>query len=260
MKSVRKSCFEPPFLICVFVLGLAGVCKTMVIGWFDVQLEKLPFELRKSLTLLDESELGPYKTVRKYAIENQDILKELGTEEYLQWELEDSETQVNSPVRYCSLFITYYNRPDRVPHVPEECYVGAGNQQLGRKSVMLHVPGKEASNSHEREIEARYLVFARQNLDMWSPNSKYSVFYVFNVNGKYANDRTEVRKILGGNLFGKYSYFSKIEWRFYGSTLGNTTAPTKEEAAGASEKLLSFVLPVLENEHWPDWAEANQRK
>lgn len=255
-----KPLLQPSFLICVFVLGLAGVCKTTAINWFGVQLEKLPFELRKSLVLLDESALGPYKAVRKHTVENQDILKELGTEEYIQWELEDGEADDGSGVRYCSLFVTYYNRPDRVPHVPEECYVGGGNQQLGRESVTLYVRSKEVSNSYSKKIEARYLVFVRQSLDMWSPNSKYSVFYVFNVNGEYANDRTEVRKILGGNLFGKYSYFSKVEWRFYGSTLGNITVPTKEEAVRASEKLLSFVLPVLEEGHWPDWAEANRRK
>ena len=95
---------------------------------------------------------------------------------------------------------------------------------------------------------------------MWASNSKYSVLYVFNVNGEYANDRTEVRNILGRNLFGKYSYFSKIEWRFYGRSLGNLSVPSKEESIQASEKLLAVLLPVLENEHWPDWEEANRRE
>ena len=260
MKSVFKSCLQPSFLICVVVLGLAGVCKTMVIELIDVQLEKLPFELRQSLTLLDESAFEPYKVVRKHSIENQDILKELGTEEYIQWELEDSEANEGSPVRYCSLFITYYNLPDRVPHVPEECYVGGGNQQLGRESIKLYVLSTDTSNSYGKEIEARYLTFVRKSGNMWAPNSKYSVFYVFNVNNQYANDRTEVRKILGGNLFGKYSYFSKVEWRFYGNMLGSMIVPTKEDSIQASERLLSYVLPVLEDGHWPDWAEANRRK
>jgi hypothetical protein len=247
-------------LICAAVLGLAGVCKTTAINWFGVQTEKLPFELQQSLTLLGESTLGPYNVVRKHTIKNQDILKELGTDEYLQWELEDSEANEGSAVRYCSLFVTYYNLPDRVPHVPEECYVGGGNQQLGREGITLYVPSKESSNSNKRQIESRYLTFVRKSGNMWAPNSKYSVFYVFNVNNQYANDRTEVRKILGGNLFGKYSYFSKVEWRFYGNRLGNMIVPTKEDSVGASEKLLSYVLPVLEEEHWPDWAEANRRK
>jgi len=260
MKSVFKSCLQPSFLICVCVLGLAGVSKTMVIKLIGVQLEKLPFELQQSLTLLDESALGPYKVVRKHTIENQDILKELGTEEYIQWELEDSEADVNSSVRNCSLFVTYYNRPDRVPHVPEECYVGGGNRQLARESLPLYVSRTGVEQGYQRKIYARYLVFIRKSLNIWAPNSKYSVFYVFNVNGEYANDRTEVRNILGRNLFGKYSYFSKIEWRFYGGSLGNVTIPIKDESIRASEKLLSFVLPVLEGKHWPDWAEANRRK
>jgi hypothetical protein len=30
-------------------------------------------------------------------------------------------------------------------------------------------------------------------------------------------------------------------------------APSKEEAVAAGEKLLAVVLPVLEEEHWPDF-------
>jgi hypothetical protein len=256
MKSGVKSHFQPAFLICAVVLGVAGVCKTMAIEWIGIQTEKLPFELQKSLSLMDESALGSYRVVSKHKVENKDVLKELGTDEYLQWQLEDIDEAEGSAVRHCSLFITYYNRPDRVPHVPEECYVGGGNQQLARESIVLKV----RKDPDDKEIATRYLVFVQKSLNMWASNSKYSVLYVFNVNGEYANDRTEVRNILGRNLFGKYSYFSKIEWRFYGRSLGNLSVPSKEESIQASEKLLGVLLPVLENEHWPDWEEANRRE
>ncbi|MBE3143177.1 MAG: hypothetical protein IMZ61_04535, partial [Planctomycetes bacterium] len=70
-------------------------------------------------------------------------------------------------------------------------------------------------------------------------------------NGKYG-DRDDVRKTLNRNLFGKFSYFSKVEWKFFNRTPGRITYPNKQEALAASEKLLTFILPVLEKEHWPN--------
>jgi hypothetical protein len=54
---------------------------------------------------------------------------------------------------------------------------------------------------------------------------------------------------LNKNLFGKYSYFSKIELVFNQSL----SAPSKQEAIEASEKVLGVILPILEKDHWPDW-------
>jgi hypothetical protein len=73
--------------------------------------------------------------------------------------------------------------------------------------------------------------------------------YFFKVNGQYAGSREEARIALNKNLFGKYSYFCKVELVFNVSSV----APSKEEAVAASEKLLAVILPILEQEHWPDW-------
>jgi hypothetical protein len=56
------------------------------------------------------------------------------------------------------------------------------------------------------------------------------------------------------NLFGKYSYFSKVEWDFSGrSGHGTKIRPNQDEIVEASEKLLNVLVPLLEKEHWPDW-------
>jgi hypothetical protein len=89
-----------------------------------VYLEKEHLPLKEPLHLLDESTLVPYKVTAKGEIDNEEIVKSLGTSDYLKWNLEDPDAAVNSPVRYCSLFITYYGLPDVIPHVPEECYMG----------------------------------------------------------------------------------------------------------------------------------------
>ncbi|MGA2093785.1 MAG: hypothetical protein ABSH16_10320, partial [Sedimentisphaerales bacterium] len=61
----------------------------------------------------------------------------------------------------------------------------------------------------------------------------------------------QTRRILNKNLFGKFSYFSKVEWKFYGNNFGRMIYPDKQEAVAASEKLLKVILPVLEQQCWP---------
>jgi hypothetical protein len=53
-----------------------------------------------------------------------------------------------------------------------------------------------------------------------------------------------------GDLSSEYSYFSKVEISF--SNLRGIY-PDKEQAIDATEKLLKVLLPVLEENHWPDW-------
>jgi hypothetical protein len=57
---------------------------------------------------------------------------------------------------------------------------------------------------------------------------------------------------LDKNLFGKHSYFSKVELKFFNTRFGTRIYPAKKEAIAASQKLLSTLLPVLEKEYWPE--------
>ena len=129
----KKSYLEPAFLISVVLLVAAAV-GTNKFGL----IEKNPLPLKISLDKLDEDGLGPYKVLTKPSITNEEILESLGTNDYIQWVLEDTET-ANDTVRRMLLFITYYGKPDRVPHVPEECYTGGGFQQLASNSVQFNV-------------------------------------------------------------------------------------------------------------------------
>jgi hypothetical protein len=144
------------------------------------------------------------------------------------------------------LFVTYYPLPDVVPHRPEECYIGGGLQGIKFETVMLRV----TQGLNEREIKTRYLVFADTKSDVSFGETSFPILYTFSVNGKYG-DRYDVRNTLNWNSFSKFSYFSKVEWKFYNVTSGRTTYPNKREALAASEKLLAVILPVLEKEHWP---------
>ncbi|MFA5252474.1 MAG: hypothetical protein WC454_07810 [Phycisphaerae bacterium] len=236
--AYTKTYMQPAFLICAAILAVSGAGMSLAVKGFGIYLKKDPSPLKKSLDLLDETSLAPYKVVSKDKIESGDIVESLGTENYIQWLLEDLNAPPDSTVRYCSLFITYYELPDKVPHVPEECYMGSGFQRLASDSVTIGLGA--------REIPVRYLVFTSTSSDYWQKTTQFPVLYLFRVNEDYGNSREDV----------KHSYFCKVEWKFFNTGLGaagrrGNVYPAKEEAVAASQKLLSVILPILEKEHWP---------
>jgi len=238
---------QPAFLMCVFVLAAGGIGMSTTMKKLGIILEKEPLPLKESLDLLDEGGLWPYEVVLpKLRIENKEVLKSLGTSDYIQWVVEDAEEPEGSAVKRFLLFITYYPLPDRVPHVPEECWTGGGYQRLARASVTLDVENETGFRVH---IPAKYLVFGPRKTGLWQNGQRIPNIYFFKVNGQYAGSREEARIALNKNLFGKSSYFSKVELVFNRSSV----VPNKEAAVIASEKLLSVILPVLEQKHWPQW-------
>ena len=243
--KLRTTYFQPAFLICAAVLATAGIGMSIAIEHFEIYLAKEPLPLKKTLELLDEKGLGPYKVVSKGKIQNEEIVENLGTKDYIQWVLEDSDAPTNNTVHRCLLFITYYSLPDRVPHVPEECYTGGGYQRLSSEPIVFEInkPGSK------EKIPTRYLVFGSKNHNYPRRSERFPVLYFFKVNGLYANSREQARIILNKNLFRESSYFCKVELVFNQSLI----TAAKEETIAAGKKLLAVILPILEREHWPDW-------
>jgi hypothetical protein len=249
MRNIRnniRAYFQPAFLICVAILTTAGAGMSIAVKSFGVYLKKEPLPLKKSLEFLDESDLASYRVISKIKIENEEIITALGTEDYIQWVLEDTEAVDNSAAEKCMLFITYYQLPDRVPHVPEECYAGGGFQRLASDSVTLEISNNAG---FERKLQGKHLVFGNTKANLWQRGEKFPVLYLFKVNGEYAASREEARIALNKNLFRKSSYFCKVEMVFNQTLI----PPNKEQAIKAGEKLLAVILPVLETKHWPDW-------
>jgi hypothetical protein len=242
INAILKPYLQPAFLICVGVLAAAGLGMSVTIQTFEIYLQKEPLPIKKSLEKMDESKLGPYEIVKKIKIENEEIVKSLGTEEYIQWIFRDTDPIEGNPLTSGMLFVTYYKKPDRVPHVPEECYTGGGYQRVKTENIEFSLEMPDGI----RQIPGRYLVFGSQST--WSGMHTFPVLYLFRVNGVYAGSREQARLTLNKNVFGKYSYFCKIEIVFN----QQSENPTKQHAIQASEKLLGVVLPELESEHWPD--------
>jgi hypothetical protein len=255
MNKQYSALLRPAFIVCVALLVVSAATKSIVIKTLGVQLTKLPIELKKPLDQMDSKKLAPYEVQNKQAITNQDVLESLGTEKYIQWMLEDKSAAPESPVRLCSLFITYYTgNPDMVPHVPDECYVGGGNSRLKGETLTVDIPWP--GQKEPAAIAMQYVLFGRQDNSLLQADNQFSVQYLFKANGQFCGDRTATRTVLGSNFFCKYSYFAKIEWRFYGK---NSAQPNQEETLEATGKLLTVLLPVLEEDHWPDWEKANRK-
>lgn len=264
MSSAFRSILTPSFLLCSGILAVASVSKEFAIRQMGVYFSKSPLPLKASFEKMDETKLAPYIVQKKNRITNRDVLDSLGTEEYLQWELEDPEVPQDSPLRFCSLFITYYTgNPDMVPHVPDECYVGGGNRKLGGEILQIPID-KNSIPANIRHlipdtIGIQSVLFSQKSQDLVPMEKELRVQYFFKANGKYASGRTETRTILGSNFLSPYSYFCKVEWKFYGIGFADILYPDKEQVIEGSRKLLSILLPILEADHWPDWEKANQK-
>jgi hypothetical protein len=252
-KTGIKSFLKPAFSVCLAVLLSAAFAKEAVIRKLGVQMVKQPIALQHPLEEMDAAALAPFELKRETRIPNRDVLESLGTDQYLQWLLEDPEAEPGSPTRYCSLFITYYTgNPDMVPHVPDECYVGGGNERQAGGLVSIDVPRNEG----DQKLDFQYVAFT--NFDSKTlREDNFSVQYFFHANGKYSGSRTDTRLILGSNWFSKYSYFCKVEWKFYGIGSFGLIYPDREQTLQASGKLMEKLLPELEKNHWPDWGKIN---
>lgn len=233
---------QPAFVLCAAVLALTvgGMSR------LGLYLKKEPLPLKKPLDELDAGKLAPYRVAARHRIENEEILRSLGTEDYIQWVLEDPGVSQNNPVREIVAFITYYGLSDRVPHVPEECYTGGGYQRLNTDTA---VDLRIGQAQDLRTVPGRYLLFAKKAGDISLAPQQFPVLYFFRVNGEYAGGRDDTRMALNKNIFRRHSYFCKVELVFNQSL----AAPSKEDAVAAGERLLAVLLPVLEREHWPDW-------
>lgn len=254
MNSVLKQYTRPAFLICVGVLAFFVGGMAFMQHGFEILLDKEHIMPKKPFDQLDTSKLHPFKEIMKSKIEDKEILESLGTEDYLKLVIEDTETVPVSSTSRFTLFITYYGKADAVPHVPEECYTGGGfkkNNELS-EAIIFNLPESDLQTSETvRKVPGQYIVFEKARSEFWEPVIRFPVAYFFVVNGKLANTRTEARMILAGNFRGKHSYFSKVEMIFNASA----NDPPKEEVKKACEKLLSVLLPVLLQDHYPSRAD-----
>lgn len=244
--GIGASVFTLPFVMCLLVLTAAAFGRMAVVRWLNVVTRKEPIPLRKSLSALDKLRLGDYKFLKAHLL-SEAIENSLGTDEYIDWVLEDSSvTRRVDPRRYVHLFVTYYTGgPNLAPHTPDVCYLGSGyqpKQAHENRKVAVPALGEGA------EVPVRVCTFCKTAI---FNQDEPTVVYTFNANGRFTSTRNGVRNLTHG-LRDKYAYFSKVEVSFGGPGCRPPNLG-REESVAAASKILNVVLPLLVQEHWPDW-------
>jgi hypothetical protein len=191
--------------VATLAVSAAGLQLVQALGW--VTLIKKPLPIRKPLVDFGRGTFEPQAL--KFASSERlptETLEELGTEEYINWELDYTgpRPRWRGPVL---LSVTYYTgKPDQIPHVPGECLWQGGLSPAG-KDAQLHIQ----PDSPDGEIAVHRVSFYPRPAD----GTIIYDYYTICVNGEYYSDRTGVRMRMAkpGDT---HLYYSKIEAMFRG--------------------------------------------
>lgn len=240
------------YYVCLGILVLAAVSMQAIADRLGSYFRKLPVPLRKVLHEIDKAKLAPeYEPapIQPPPIDS-DTLANLGTEEYLQWNLLDRRESADSAVRQARVFITYYTgQPDMVPHNPEECMGAAGWTKQSNTVVDVNVTRIDGKNV---TVPVRIIEFeAPQRASTIGPSAvRMTVLFFFYANGIFETTRSGVRAATQ-RLTDRYSFYSKVEISF--SDEGGRRPADREAAVKAIPPLLQKLMPILLQDHYPDW-------
>jgi hypothetical protein len=247
---------SPRYYACVAILLLTAVGMQLVAGISDGHFRKSALPLKRPLDALDQAKLLPeYKPYRVQPPPLEpELIENLGTEEYLQWNLVDQQCDRADPTALVQLFITYHTgQPDLVPHNPEQCRAAAGMSLVGRGAMEVSVPGADGVEHTipvsvlEFELPRREGLVARGGV---GGGQRQFVAYFFYTNGRYVTSRTGVRLAVS-NLWDRYAYYSKIEVSFSDPTLREFAS--REQTEAATRRLLPKLMPILWEDHYQSW-------
>jgi len=128
---------------------------------------------------------------------------------------------------------------DTVAHVPDRCYVADGYDVSHADQLTWSAGG--------RNLDVRYLSFEdTTGVGRVSRN----VAYLFQVDGQYACDPIDVRRILA-NLLARYGYYAKVEMM--------TVLPDRDKSAKVMDDFLGSAVPEIEKV-LPDWKQYQDKK
>lgn len=227
-------------LLLVFTAGFQIWTRKML-------FHKLALPPQHKMQELKQERLAGYKLLKVPPMQS-DVLNQLGTDDVVQWLVQEWDPAGNRPVGpVVSLFVTYYTgMPDAVPHIPEVCYQGSGFEVASQTEDSVVI----TSRGREQTVPIQVLLFRKASQ---FTQSERIVIYTFHANGQFREDRLAVRAAIG-SLTDRYAYFSKVE-------VGVEIEPgrtTKEQAVDAAKRFMRVVIPVLLEDHWPDWEAANR--
>ena len=227
------------FVVALAILGASAVAMQIAKARGLLVLIKKPLPIRRPLADFDRSRLAPY-CVKSAQLLPADVVHELGTEEYVNWDLEWPDPPVPA-ARSANLFVTYYTGvQDQVPHVAEECMHVAGFAPAGDDTLDW------GSIAGDRTLTVRRQLYTPPaSPALTGTQGKTLVYYTFGVNGVFRADRLSVRvKTLAEDE--SHLYYSKVELTFAG-----VADSAIAELDHVAEDLLRAVLEELIESHWP---------
>ena len=204
--------------IAVLIVAGAGTVQALQ-KWMNATFDKPPAPLQKELDQISRSLGTPirYEATKPDVVLESEVVSTLGTTKYLVREYHDLTLKDEEPGSIINLNVNYYPSGSSTPHVPENCWVGNGREQVGPAEV-FEVSGVQRLNGQVITLRANLVSFKPQATDgtgmnVESPSGKplYSnVAYVFHVNGDYVATTSEVTSRFWKAQY-KYAYHAKIE-------------------------------------------------
>lgn len=251
-----KKAFNPPFIAATIVLVVALVGLQSVVHAFQLFLMKQPIPLRQKLFMISP-DLGDYHKVYEQHL-TREIIEELGTEQYLSWNFQDTRLKQGEPGSEILLHVAYYTgTPDSTPHVPERCFVAAGaapgkaevQDLLLTPSRVYHSGGRIiVTRDNGQEVLMPTLEIPARIFDFKPTESAESsvVLYFFSCNGKLLSSPKQVSsQIL--DVRSRYAYWCKIE-------VQPRHVSDRAQAAEIARQFLSQAMPEIQA-CLPDWVE-----
>jgi hypothetical protein len=243
------------YYVCVGILVAVAIGMQSTAHFLGGYLRKSAVPLKRPLDSLDQAKLLPEYEPHRIQPEPLDpeVIANLGTDQYLQWNLTDRQRGREDNASRARVFITYYTgQPDPVPHNPKECLAAAGLTLEEQSAVDVTVTDKDGGTV---VIPVNVLEFALPAGTTMSGtprdrNERLVVAYFFYANGRYVTSRTAVRAAVS-NLWDRYAYYSKIELSFTDDAFGNLA--DRETTIAATRRLLQKLMPILWDDHYQDW-------
>lgn len=247
---------------------LGGVLLTATIGLgamvqaAELVLIKEAIPLRLRLQQLPQ-EIGTWEMVREHPPLAADIVKTLGTDQYVVRDYQDTSWPSGKPGGYLTLHVAYYTgTPDTVPHVPDRCFVAGGIPPRGTLARALLLQGdayqpaadglwiaqsalalrhaQHPPHLPQLELPSTIFTFGDPN----DPTRDSNVLYFFVANGRFLSSPNEVRAF-GLSPRDRYGYHCKVEVQLIG--VGDPY-----EAAERAQAFLSRMMPEIMS-CLPDW-------
>lgn len=220
------------FVLAVATLGGTAAYIQIQTARGALQLLKKPLPIRKPLVDMNRDAMMPFRVMREDRL-TAEIVENLGTQEYINWLLQEVGPRDAKPVHFS---VTYYTGvQDQVPHVPEECMFQGGMTQESDTMLTFKLPRLG------QDVQVRRLSF---NTPRQLGQRSY-VYYTICVNGEFHGDRQPVR-IKMAHPLESHLYYSKVEISLDGSGVDNP-ARFDEQAA----EIFDRALTELFKSHWP---------